>query len=127
MKNNHSTDEPNANDSTESWQEVGHQFEVLGVALAQAFRSAWGNIENNPDAQQVKSGIETIVREVGHAIDETVKSPEGQKVAEEAKRTANKLRNASEQTADDARPQIIKALRQINEELDHLISKLDDK
>ena len=108
----------------ESWQEVGHQFEVLGSSLAQAFRTAWSNIETSTEAQQVKTGLESMLREVGQAIDDTTKTPEAQKLKEDAKRTAESLRTAGEQTVQEARPQIISALQKANEELQKLIDKM---
>ena len=108
----------------ESWQEVGRQFEVLGSSLAQAFRTAWSNIETSTEAQQVKTGLESMLREVGQAIDDTTKTPEAQKLKEDAKRTAESLRTAGEQTVQEARPQILSALQKANEELQKLIDKM---
>jgi hypothetical protein len=110
-----------------SWKEVGQQFESLGISTAQAFRTAWSSIETKNDAQQVKSGLEAMAREVGKAIEETAKAPEGQKIKEEAKRTAESLRVAGTQTVEEARPQIASALKKVNEELQRLIAKLDEE
>jgi hypothetical protein len=108
----------------ESWQEVGRQFEVLGSSLAQAFRTAWSNIETSTEGQQVKTGLESMLREVGQAIDDTTKTPEAQKLKEDAKQTAESLRSAGEQTVQEARPQIISALQKANDELQKLIDKM---
>lgn len=115
----------NTSQSTEeSWQEVGRQFEVLGNSLAQAFRTAWNNIETSTEAQQVKTGLESMLREVGQAIDDTTKTPEAQKLKEDAKRTAESLRTAGEQSVQEARPQILSALQKANDELQKLIDKM---
>ena len=116
--------ESTSQSTEESWQEVGRQFEVLGSSLAQAFRTAWSNIETSTEAQQVKTGLESMLREVGQAIDDTTKTPEAQKLKEDAKRTAESLRTAGEQTVQEARPQIISALQKANEELQKLIDKM---
>jgi hypothetical protein len=108
----------------ESWQEVGRQFEVLGNSLAQAFRTAWINIETSTEAQQVKTGLESMLREVGQAIDDTTKTPEAQKLKQDAKRTAESLRTAGEQSVQEARPQILSALQKANDELQKLIDKM---
>ena len=126
------SDEPNVNqdqdspakNTEESWQEVGRQFETLGSSLAQAFRAAWGNIENETEAQQVKAGLESMLREVGKAVDDSSKTPEAEKVKAEAKRAAESLRVAGEQTVEEARPQIVSALRKANEELQKLIDQM---
>ncbi len=109
----------------ESWKEVGQQFEALGSSLAQAFRTTWSNIETKTDAQQVKSSLETMVREVGQAIDDTAKAPEGQKVKEYARRTGESLRTAGEKTYSEAKPQILTALQKVNAELKKMIDKLE--
>jgi len=109
----------------ESWQEVGRQFETLGNSLAQAFRAAWANVESNTEAQQVKSGLESMLREVGKAVEDSAKTPEAEKVKSEAKRAAESLRIAGEQTVEEARPQIVSALRKANEELQKLIDRMN--
>ena len=124
MSENPETNSNPTQPAGESWKEVGHQFEVLGESLAQAFRSAWGSIENKTEAQQVKDSLESMVRQVGAAIEDTVKSPEGQKIKEDAKKTAETIRSASEKAVIEARPQIISALQKANEELKKLLDKL---
>jgi len=111
----------------ESWREVGRQFEALGSALAQAFRSAWTHVESKPEAQQVKEGLESMVREVGQAIEEAASTQEAQKVKEEAKRAVESLRVAGEQTVEEVRPQLLTALKKVNEELQKLIEQMDQK
>lgn len=111
----------------ESWREVGRQFEALGSALAQAFRSAWTHVESKPEARQVKEGLESMVREVGQAIEEAASTEEAQRVKEEAKRAVESLRVAGEQTVDEVRPQLLTALKKVNEELQKLIEQMDRK
>ena len=110
-----------------SWQEVGHQFETLGATLAQAFRTTWNRVETSADAQQVKAGLEALLRDVGKAVEDAAATPEAQKLKEEAKRTAESLRIAGEQTVQETRPQIISALKQVNDELNKLIQKVETK
>ena len=109
----------------ESWQEVGKQFETLGNSLAQAFRAAWANVESSAEAKQVKDGLESMLREVGKAVEDSAKTPEAEKVKSEAKRAAESLRIAGEQTVEEARPQIVAALRKANEELQKLIDRMN--
>jgi hypothetical protein len=110
-----------------SWQEVGRQFETLGATLAQALRSTWSRVESNADAQQVKASLETLLRDVGKAVEDAAATPDAQKLKEEAKRTAESLRIAGEQSVQEARPQIISALKQVNDELNKLIQKVENK
>ena len=111
----------------DSWQEVGKQFESLGNSLAQALRSAWSNLDSNPETQHLKTGLESMVQNVGKAIEEGVKTPEAQQLKVEAKKTAKTLRDAGETAVQEARPQLISALRQVNDELQKLIDKMDKK
>jgi len=108
----------------ESWQEVGRQFETLGSSLAEALRVAWNNVESSSEGQQLKAGLESMLRDVGKAVEDSSKTPEAQKVKAEAKRAAESLRVAGEQTVEEARPQIASALRKVNEELQKLIDQM---
>lgn len=109
----------------ESWQEVGRQFESLGATLAQALRTTWSRVESNADAQQVKASLDVLLHDVGKAVEDAAASPDGQKLKTEVNRTAQSLRTAGEQTVEEARPQIISALKQINDELQKLIQKVE--
>ena len=111
----------------ESWQEVGRQFESLGQTLAQALRSTWNRVETNADAQQVKASLETLLRDVGKAVEDAAATPEAQKLKDEASRAAESLKIAGKQTVEESRPQIISALKQVNDELQKLIEKMDRK
>jgi ElaB/YqjD/DUF883 family membrane-anchored ribosome-binding protein len=108
-----------------SWQDVGQQFKQLGDSLAQAFRTAWEDEENKRRLQEMRSGLESMVREVGKAIDDTAHSPQGQHLREEAERTMEKVRSASEQTVQEVRPQLITALQQLNIELQKLVHRTE--
>jgi ElaB/YqjD/DUF883 family membrane-anchored ribosome-binding protein len=127
------SDQPNHPNETprqsfdDSWQEVGKQFESLGNSLAQALRSAWSNLESNPETRELKTGLESMVHNVGQAIEEGAKTPEAQQLKEEAKRTAKTLRDAGESAVQEARPQLISALRQVNDELQKLIDKMENR
>ena len=108
-----------------SWQEVGKQFQALGESLAQTVRTAWTNEETQRRVQEMRSGLESMVQEVGQAIDDSMNTPQGQKIREGAVRTAESVRTASEQTVQEARPHIIHALEQLNAELQKLINRME--
>ena len=108
----------------ENWQEVGRQFQVLGESLAQAVRTAWEKEENRQRVSEMRTGLEAMVRDIGKAIDESASSPQGQQLKAEAKRAAEAFRSAGEQTAQEARPQLIHALEKVNEELQKLVEKM---
>lgn len=105
----------------DSWREVGKQFEALGQGIAQAFRSA----ASTEQAKEMKTGLEAMVKDIGRAIRDAAESPEGQKVREETNRTVESLRTAGEQTVREVRPQVISALKQLNDELMKLVNKIE--
>jgi hypothetical protein len=105
----------------DSWREVGKQFEELGKGIAQALRSA----TNTEQAKEMKTGLESMVQDIGKAIRDAAESPEGQKVRAETNRTVETLRTAGEQTVREVRPQVINALKQLNEEMQKLVNKIE--
>lgn len=111
----------------ESWQDVGKQFEALGASLAQAVRAAWENENTQQRVQEMRTGLESMVREVGQAIDDSANSPQGQRLRQDASRAAEGVRTATEQTVQEVRPQLINALQQVNEELQKLIDRMESR
>jgi hypothetical protein len=112
---------------SDGWQEVGQQFQALGESLAQAVRAAWANEEPQRRVQEMRTGLESMVRDVSQAVEDTANTPQGQKVRQDAEHAAESLRTATEQTVQEVRPQIINALQQLNEELQKLINRMDQK
>ncbi|MBE0699450.1 MAG: hypothetical protein IH586_21210 [Anaerolineaceae bacterium] len=117
--------DPSGANSQSSWQDVGQQFKELGESLASAFRTAWENEENQRRLQEMRTGLESMVKEVGKAIDDSAKSPQGQHFREEAEKTVDKVRTAGEQTVQEVRPQLISALQQLNTELQKLVDRME--
>jgi uncharacterized membrane protein YccC len=110
-----------------SWREVGQQFQALGESLSHALRTAWENETTQRRVQEMRSGLEAMANEIGRAVDDTAKSPQGQKVRQDAERAAETLRNAGEQTVQEVRPQLINALEQLNNELQKLINRMESQ
>jgi hypothetical protein len=116
--------EPTAQNN-DQWREVGMQFQTLGETLAKAVRTAWNDEGNRKRVQEMKSGLEAMLKDLGKAMDETAKSPQMQQVKSEAQRAAESFRLASEKTAQDMRPHILSALRQLNEELGKMVKRME--
>jgi hypothetical protein len=116
-----------AQEMEESWQEVGRQFHALGESLARAFRTAWESGENRQHLESVKSGLESLVENVGRAIQDTSASPEGQRMREEVERAAHSARAAGERALQDARPHLLSALEWMNEEMQKIITRLEQE
>lgn len=111
--------------SEEAWHEVGRQFQQLGDSLSQAFRTAWQDEKNRQTVEEMRGGLEALVKQVGDVIHENAGSEEGHKLKEEAVKAAHNLRDAGEQTVQEVRPQLVTALRQVNIELQKLIDSMD--
>jgi hypothetical protein len=112
---------------SDAWRDVGKQFEALGQSLATAIRTAWESEENRKRAQSMKTGLESMVNEIGQAIKDTADSPQGQKARSEAEKAAQSLRSAGRQTWEDARPHLVSALHQVSAELQKMISQLEQE
>lgn len=117
-------DDPGQQDA---WDEVGRQFQSLGASLAQAVRSAWNDEENRRRVQEMQSGLESMVREVGEAINDTANTPQGQKFQQDAKRVAEDLVDTGEKTVQEVRPHLMRALEQLNDELSKLVDRMSKK
>ena len=115
------------NPSENGWQDVGKQFEALGESLAQAVRSAWQNEESQRTLNDMRTGLESMARDVGKAIEDSANSPEGQRFREKAEHTVDNLKVAGAQTVQDARPHLLKALEQLNLEVQKLIQHIEKK
>jgi hypothetical protein len=114
------------NDSTEStWSEVGKQFQTLGETIADAFRATWEREETRQHVAGLQAGLEQLVSSVGEAISEFGESSEGQRLRAEAEKAAGSARAAGEQAWEDAQPHILSALRQVNEELRKVTSRIE--
>ena len=107
------------------WRDVGRQFQALGESLAHAFRTAWEDESNRQHVQNMQSGLEAMVNEIGRAIKEASSSPEGQKVRQEIEKAAGSAHAAGKQALQDARPYLRSALRQVSVELEKIISNWD--
>jgi len=111
----------------DAWRDVGKQFEALGQSLATAFRAARESEETRKHTQAMQSGLETMVKEVSQAIQETAASPEGQKARAEARKAAESLRAAGAHTWQEARPHLASTLRQLSADLQKMIIQLEQE
>ena len=116
--------EPGSSDPNQGWQEVGRQFRTLGESLAAALRAGWENEETRSRLKDMQNGLEAMVSEVGQAIQETVESPEAQEVKAKAQKAASTMAGVLDESAEEVRPQLVSALRQVNTELQKVIDRL---
>lgn len=118
---------PESVSSTEAWREVGQQFESLGQSLANAFRAMWAREENRQQVEQIKSNLEQMANEVSQAVKQAAGTVEGQDVKAHARKAAESAQKAGQVAIDEARPHLVKALRQVNTELQKLIDQWEAK
>jgi len=109
----------------ETWSEVGEQFRTLGETIAQALRATWGREETRQHVAGLQAGLEGLVTNVEQAISDFSESSEGQHLRAEAEKAAGSARVAGEKAWDDAQPHILSALRQVNDELRKVASRLE--
>lgn len=112
-------------ETDQAWSEVGQQFKALGESLAQAFRSAWENEENRQHLQSMQRGLESMVDDIGRVINEASASPEAQKARAEAEKAVESARVAGGKALEDAKPHFLSAMRQVDAELQKLITHLE--
>jgi hypothetical protein len=111
----------------EAWREVGKQFQELGHSLATAFRATVDSDEGQRHLRNIQTGVQSMADEVNQAIREASVSPRATNVRVKAEKAATTARFATEDAFQDARPQILTALRQVNAELQKLIARMDEK
>ena len=115
-----------SNDNGEEvWREVGEQFHLLGKSLAGAIRTAWDDENNQRRVEHIRGGLESMVAELNGAIKDTSESPQVQNFKTEAKESFRNLRDTGEQAAGEVRPHLVKILRQVNQELDKALNRMD--
>ena len=113
--------------TAEAWREVGKQFETLGKSLAAATRAAWQDETNRRHLQEMQDELEKMADEVGRAIKSAAAAVDDEKVKASAKQAAHSVRAAGEQTAQEARPYLVNALRQTRDGIQKIIAKLEEE
>ena len=120
--------EPEERKPTEdAWREVGQQFHTLGVSLAAAFRAAVDSEESRRHLKNLQTGLEDMATELGTVINEAAASVPARDLRVKAEKAATTARFATEDALQEARPQILSALRQVNAELQRIIERAEAK
>jgi len=110
--------------SQETWQAVGEQFDALGTSLAEALKAAWESEEARANIQSLKDGLDAAVKKVDEAAKKASASVTGERVKAEATQAAESLSSASKQAWEQARPHVVSALNSVGTELQKLIDRL---
>jgi hypothetical protein len=117
----------NRSEARQAWEEVGQQFQELGVSLAAAFNALWASEETQQHLESLKVGLKSLADEVSVAVSKAATSPDTAKAKVEAKKAAESAKFATAKAFEEARPQITSALKQVNAELQKLIEQLESK
>jgi hypothetical protein len=121
------TEKATGESASAAWEEVGRQFKNLGESLASAFRAAWENEDTRRQVQLLESSLKSAAQEIEKGVQNAADSPEGQKVRAEAQRAATSAQTAGKKAAEDLRPQLMMALRQVNSELQKLLERMESE
>jgi hypothetical protein len=113
--------------ASDPWKEVGRQFQALGESLAAAFQAAWNNESVRRHAGEMRTGLESMAKEVGQAVKAGAESAPVQQARTEAGKTVDTLVNAGEETVQEIRPHLVSALRTVNQELEKFIRSLESR
>ncbi len=118
------SDEQSAEQGT--WRDVGDQFKTLGDRLAAALRATFDNEETRQSLREMQTGLESMVKTVGRAINEAGATPEAQRVRDEARKAAASAREAGQEAWQDAQPHLLAALRKANAELEKVVARMEE-
>ena len=119
--------EQQSGSSSHTWEDVGKQFQNLGETLAAALRTSLNNEETRRQFQKMQYGLEGMVAEIRQAITETVDAADVDQVKQDARKAAETLADHGRQTYQEVRPHLIDALQQVNQELQNLIDRMQDR
>jgi acyl-CoA reductase-like NAD-dependent aldehyde dehydrogenase len=110
----------------DSWREVGQQFQILGKSLAAAFRASLNCEQTRAHLHSLQSGIQSMANELGQTMTEAAASPCAQDVRIKAEKAATTARFATEEALQEARPQILATLKQMNRDLERIIQRTEN-
>ena len=97
-----------------SWQEVAAEFETLSRTVGDVVRGAWQRQDANSAVGRLREMFSSAFQELNQAVEGT---PEAQQAREQFARVTESLRTAADRAGDELRPELLKMLRQANDEL----------
>lgn len=111
----------------DAWNEVGQQFKSLGESLASAFNATWHSDETREHLKGMQAGLEAMVDRISQITKEVSESGEAQKVQAEVEKAAQSAKVAGQEAVEEVRPHLLSAFRKIREELDQMISRMEQE
>ena len=126
-QNFNQNDEGKSTSGSQSWEDVGRQFQTLGESIAAAFRSAWGKEETRQSFQKMQTGLEGMVTEIHQAMQETFDAQDVDQLKTDVRKTVDDFAGQGKQTFHEVRPHLVGALQQVNQELQKLIDRMEEQ
>lgn len=108
---------------SDSWKEVGEQLKELGSQLASTFRIAWSE-EKQSEQEETVRNLQNDLRAAADRLERVVKRV-ADETEEERSATAKATREASDRSLSEARVASISALKSLNNQLQHLLDRLE--
>ena len=97
-----------------SWHEVATELEALSRTVGDVVRGAWQRQDANSPIGRLREMFSSAFQELNQAVEGT---PEAQQAREQFARVTESLRAAADRAGDELRPELLKMLRQANDEL----------
>ena len=126
QKTNPENEEPGPSGS-QSWEDIGRAFRNLGESIGEAFRTGWGREETRQNVQKMQEGLEGMVNEIRQAIHDTADPGSVNEFKEDLRSTVDNLAGKSRETVHEVRPHLVNALRQVNQELQKIIDRMEQQ
>ena len=126
-QNFNQNDEGQSTSGSQSWEDVGRQFQTLGESIGAAFRSAWGKEETRQSFQKMQTGLEGMVTEIRQAMQETFNAEDVGQLKTDVRKTVGDIAGQGKQTFHEVRPHLVGALQQVNQELQKLIDRMEEQ
>ncbi len=110
--------------SGDAWQEVAQRFEALGTSLGAALQQAWDSESGQHAVRDIEAGMRTLARTIADSVDQAAASQEGQELRAEAEDMVTSAAELGRQVVDEAQPQVMAALRSLEEGLQAAADRL---
>lgn len=102
------------------WEEVGAKFADLGETLGKAMQSSIDDPRTQEVLLKIKDGLNQAADEIEDAIRTAKDDPKVQQFTDEATEAFNNLGEIGEETVEQVKPHVIKALKSFTDAVSSL-------
>lgn len=107
------------------WDAVAKDFQALGETIATAIKSVWTNESTQSQVSDLKTGLQNMADQVGHAIDEAKETVTSDEVKGEFKKATTEVKDFGGKVYSESKPFFLDVLKSINESIESMIEKLE--